>query len=188
MFALTFAITGTLSWVHTSTERLVAGHERERYQRAVVKALGIDAESPEAVFAAYEKLVRHEREGGVFYVGRVAGRHRYAARFSGPGVWGDIVGVVSLSADGTRIVALSILEQNETPGLGGRITEEEFLDQFRGEHVPRDGIIFEQGQGDLDDTDGAVDAITGATGTSRAFSRIVNRAIDDVRAFAASGS
>lgn len=81
----------------------MAGHERERerYQRAVVEALGIDAESPEAVFAAYEKLARHERESGVFCVGRVAGRHRYAARFSGPGVWGDIDDVRAFAASGS---------------------------------------------------------------------------------------
>lgn len=98
---MTIAITGALSWVHTSTEGLVAGHERERYQRAVVEALGIDAESPEAVFAPYEKLARHERESGVFCVGRVAGRHRYAARFSGPGVWGDIDDVRAFAASGS---------------------------------------------------------------------------------------
>jgi len=49
----------------------------------------------------------------------------------GKGYSSVIRSVVSTNPDG-EIIAAKILEQNETPGLGNKITGEEYLDSFKG--------------------------------------------------------
>jgi electron transport complex protein RnfG len=60
---------------------------------------------------------------------------------------------------GFKIKDISILTQTETPGLGARITESTFTDQFKG--LSADEVA-------LRSDNGMIDAITGATISSRA--------------------
>ena len=75
------------------------------------------------------------------------------------------------------------MEDNETPGLGGRINEPWFKNQFEGEEIPADGIEVRalEGEGDPDATNGVVDSITGATRTSESIESIVNNQIEQLR-------
>jgi electron transport complex protein RnfG len=59
--------------------------------------------------------------------------------------------VVAVSPD-AKIIAVKILEQNETPGIGTKITDEKFLQGFKGKTK-----------------DDSIDTITGATISSRAL-------------------
>jgi len=76
------------------------------------------------------------------------------------------------------------LSHKETPGLGGRIIEPEFRERFVGGDVSRpdaEGRYIIIGGGKPPETDPShnrhVDAITGATGTSRALGKFINRDI-----------
>jgi len=73
-----------------------------------------------------------------------------------------------------------ILDQNETPGLGGRVAEEEFLSQLRGEEIEEE-LVVERGPGDYDSENSKIDAITGATGTSTSFYSMINKEIDKIK-------
>lgn len=102
----------------------------------------------------------------------------YGLRFRGSGFWGPIEGILAVSPGFDRTVGLVITEQSETPGLGGRIEEPIFTDQFRR------GIVAGPAEDDRSlrfaapgtpDADGRqVDAITGATQTSMAMETILN--------------
>lgn len=77
---------------------------------------------------------------------------------SANGYGGDIRLMVGLTAD-RKVVSYQVLTANETPGLGAKLGTPEFAGQFAGKpaaslKVKKDG--------------GAIDAITGATITSRA--------------------
>ncbi len=79
--------------------------------------------------------------------------------------------MVGFKPDGT-IQNIEVLEQKETPGLGTKIKDEKFLNQFRNKNplsfnlkVTKDG--------------GEVDALTGATITSRAFGEATQMAYDE---------
>lgn len=79
--------------------------------------------------------------------------------------------MVGFNADGT-IKNIAVLEQKETPGLGTKMKDEKFLQQFRTRNpsefklkVTKDG--------------GEVDALTGATITTRAFCEATQRAWDE---------
>ena len=96
---------------------------------------------------------------------------RFSFRFEGSGLWGPIIGILTLEADFETINRITILEQQETPGLGGLVATRNFLDQFNGKSLlPSIEIIKNSNP----DAANEVDAITGATGTSNAFARILN--------------
>lgn len=70
-----------------------------------------------------------------------------------------------------EIIDIVVLEQKETPGLGTKIKDEPFLQQFRNKS-PNDFNLKVKKDG------GDVDALTGATITSRAFGEAVQLAFD----------
>src|SRR5665811_2308278 len=88
--------------------------------------------------------------------------------FTKKGFSGNISLMAGFKPDGT-IINITVLEQKETPGLGTKMTESKFKDQFNDKNpsafklkVKKDG--------------GPVDAITAATISSRAFCDAVQRA------------
>jgi Na+-transporting NADH:ubiquinone oxidoreductase subunit C len=95
--------------------------------------------------------------------------------FSGDGVWGEISGLITLDETFTEILSITVLQQVETPGLGGIVATREYLDTFEGiifiddeiEVIKKDNTPNEANQ---------VDAIAGATRTSNAFRTILNEA------------
>ena len=98
----------------------------------------------------------------------------YAFPFKGPGLWGSIEGYMGISADGKTITGIVFTSHSETPGLGGRIDEDWFKDQFRGLAVPSSGTMTLKDAGGTGD----IDAITGATSTSRAVIALVNSTLE----------
>ncbi|MEO1009761.1 MAG: RnfABCDGE type electron transport complex subunit G [Bacteroidota bacterium] len=76
--------------------------------------------------------------------------------------------MVGFHPDG-RINTISVLEQKETPGLGTKMKSEKFLAQFR-EKDPASFDLKVKKDG------GEVDALTGATITTRAFSEATQAA------------
>ncbi len=116
---------------------------------------------------------------------QVIGRGVYV---SGIGFWARIQGILALTPDLSEITGVAFLEQSETPGLGARITEDEFRRQFKGLRAtpPAEGMKFiyidgTKPSGPSDVRSGRhVNAITGATGTSSAVERFLN---EDLRRF-----
>ncbi|MFZ5949137.1 MAG: FMN-binding protein, partial [Candidatus Rifleibacteriota bacterium] len=95
---------------------------------------------------------------------------------SGAGMWGEmtLVGVVDLETD--TMTGLQVIDQNETAGLGSRITEPVFAEQFVNLNLqPRVEMArarFRNNQ---------FDAVSGATVTSKALETLINKAISQVR-------
>ncbi|MBU1004993.1 MAG: RnfABCDGE type electron transport complex subunit G [Nanoarchaeota archaeon] len=76
--------------------------------------------------------------------------------------------VVGIDNEG-KITGIEVISQQETPGLGAKIVESSFLNQFIGKS-PEDVVINKDG--------GKIDAITGATISSRAITNGVRQAIE----------
>ena len=81
--------------------------------------------------------------------------------------------MVGFKPDGT-INDISILEQNETPGLGAKMTTPKFKNQFNGKNPAHYKLSVTKDGGD-------VDAITAATISSRAFCDAVKRAYESYK-------
>lgn len=87
---------------------------------------------------------------------------------SNKGFSGLVKVMVGFDLEG-NIQNIEVLEQNETPGLGTKVKEDKFLRQFRGKNPESFSLKVKKDQGD-------VDALTGATITTRAFNEAVQNA------------
>jgi Na+-transporting NADH:ubiquinone oxidoreductase subunit C len=181
IFIVSFAFVFLLSMTNQVTVERVELNQETARQGAVLEAMGIDAEGIEEIQSEFAK-VSGDSEAGL-YAGTVDGRTVYAKQFAGAGLWGTIAGVLAVTSDMETIVGLEIVEDNETPGLGGRINEPWFKNQFAGERIPEDGITVRalEGDGDPDKDNGVVDGVTGATRTSDSVESIVNTQLEQLR-------
>ncbi|GAB1483797.1 Na(+)-translocating NADH-quinone reductase subunit C [Treponema sp.] len=173
-----------LALANELTKDRVAFNRRHSERSAVLAAMGLPIEDPTQLDAQYDKLVDTRGKGNAeLYHATQDGRDIFAKRFSGAGLWGTITGVIAVDSAVDRIVGLSIVSHNETPGLGGRIDEPWFKNQFAGEIIKDKGISIRSGtgKGDKDTENGELDAVTGASRTSQSMEAIVNAEIVNLR-------
>jgi electron transport complex protein RnfG len=98
----------------------------------------------------------------------------YAVRTSTDKGFSGYIGIMAgFSPDG-KIVNTKVIEQKETPGLGTKMTEPGFKDQFNGKD-PSKFVLKVKKDG------GEVDAITAATISSRAFCDALEKAYNTLK-------
>ncbi len=98
----------------------------------------------------------------------------YAVKtYTNKGFSGYIGLIVGFKPDG-GIINISVLEQKETPGLGTKMAEPQFKDQFNGKDPQNFQMVVKK-------DGGQVDAITAATISSRAFCDAVQRAYNTLQ-------
>ncbi|HUX50686.1 MAG TPA: FMN-binding protein [Spirochaetia bacterium] len=183
-FIVTFAFVFLLSLTNQATVGMVKLNQETTRQSAILAAMGIAHTGAQDVLEKF-RSIRTEQKGGVtLYTTTRNGETIYAAEFAGSGLWSTIRGVVGVNSDVTRILGLEIISQGETPGLGGRIDEQWFKDQFTDEKVVNGQIqvdMHNAGAPDTSHDNGQVDGITGATITSTSVGRIVNDELKTLR-------
>lgn len=86
------------------------------------------------------------------------------------GYGGDIQVTVGITADGT-VSGVSIMSISETAGLGMRAKEPAFYEQYQGKQTEQFVVSKDGGSGE------PIDALSGATITSRAVTGAVNAAL-----------
>jgi electron transport complex protein RnfG len=86
--------------------------------------------------------------------------------------------MIGLTNDLSKITSIEVLEQSETPGLGTKILEAPYKDQYNG-LVPGSAIKLVKGVEPSNPNE--VRAITGATISSRAVVTIVNEGVSRLR-------
>lgn len=92
---------------------------------------------------------------------------------AGQGFADRIEVLIGLDADAERITGLYVLQQNETPGLGNRITEEQFRNHFANQPARVTLQVVKGRAGGV----GEIEAVTGATVSSESVTTIVNQAV-----------
>jgi electron transport complex protein RnfG len=111
----------------------------------------------------------------------------YAFQISGGGYQSELVLMVGVTADFSKIIAAKILSQVETPGLGTKIENDPsnkehptwFMDQFKGLKI-NPAITYVKNAKPSKNTE--VQAITGATISSAAIVDILNKQIKAAKA------
>ncbi len=83
---------------------------------------------------------------------------------------GTVKAMIGVDGKG-EIVGLRIIQQSETPGLGNKIVEDKFLDQFKGKSVSANWKVRK------DDPAGVIDGLSGATISSRTVTSLVAAAL-----------
>lgn len=100
----------------------------------------------------------------------------HVVKAAGQGYADKIELLVGLDAQGKRITGLFVLEQKETPGLGAKILEDAWRGQFKEKSTEKTLSVVKGGEVKEDE----IDAISGATISSKSVTGIVNIMLADV--------
>jgi len=145
-----------LALVNSKTKDLIASLTAEKTANAAKAVLPSDVKAtetrPDPGNADLKVTVGYADEAKTKVIG-------YAAPgMSSKGYGGEIRLMVGLTAE-RKVISYQTLAANETPGLGAKLGDAEFLKQFGGKDGPSLKVKKDGGE---------IDAITGATITSRA--------------------
>ncbi len=188
MFLITLFFASLVSAVKFLNEAKIEANQIVKLQRIILEVLNIPVRKAISnddlarLFTAQIKDI--QISGKTLYIGyEEDGRtiRGYAVPVGGPGFWGPIEGLVGVAPDATKVIALAFYKHNETPGLGGRITEDWFSDQFKGlplYPIEGDQNIFALTMEGTQKAANELDAITGATNTSSAVEVFLNQDLD----------
>ena len=166
-----------LTLVNGVTEERIAANKREAIKQMLASLFPEMADfvqdEESGLYSLFEaSAVATDEETGETFVLSGFPPIGFAFMTDGRGYGGKIGILVGLEID-RAVRGIRIISHQETPGLGAKITSLDFLDQFAGLStgelaIRRDG--------------GAVDAITGATISSRAVAEGVAQGIVDMTA------
>ena len=154
--------------VYNYASPIIERNKQKELEEAIYKVL------PEAV--SYNTI---EKDGielyeGIDEQGKVIG---YVFKAKGFGYQGEIEIIAAIDVELKELKGMEVLESSETPGLGAEITNEPFKRQFRGLSVlPR--ITFTKGKVSQKNE---IQAITGATISTRSVVEILNKEIARIR-------
>ncbi len=177
MILVTVIFVTALAILNASTREIIQKQKDLNVKRNILYVLDIKFDDNEVdIEKTYEAYITEKtvKDVKVYYASENGDNLGYAFKIVGPGLWGSMTGYAGVSADLTTIKGISFVSHSETPGLGGRVDEPWFKEQFRGVKIgEKESVIFTPAQS------GNIDAITGATLTSESVRAIVNQDIAD---------
>lgn len=166
-----------LTLVDGVTAERIAANKREAIKQMLAALFPEMAdfvyEEETGLYSLYdERAVSVDEETGESSVDQSFPAIGYAFMTNGKGYGGKIGILVGMEMD-RALRGIRIISHQETPGLGAKIINVDFLNQFAG-LVPDQLVLARDG--------GAVDAITGATISSRAVAEGVAAGLVDMSA------
>ena len=184
------AVFGTgISSVHYATLDMLRKNEKLHKNRSICRVfnLSVAGASADAFQKAIDDNVGYEQiayQGRTWDVYKQKDTGNIGFVFSGTGFWDRITGIMVLAPDMSKVMNIRFLDQKETPGLGARIEEGWFVDQFKGVPIAWDQPVDKRiivGPAPNPNAKNRVDAITGATQTSLALMRFLNSELETFR-------
>ncbi|WP_459480191.1 RnfABCDGE type electron transport complex subunit G [Clostridium saccharoperbutylacetonicum] len=145
----------------------IAAEKREVSKQESMKALVSDADSFKSVSGKADWFTAEKAGKVVAYV--VPGESK--------GYGGEIKMLVAIKPSG-EVIDYKILAHNETPGLGDNASKEPFRSQFKGKK--EQNLTVTKDASDKED----IQAMTGATISSKAVTLAVKNAVHEVTEFA----
>jgi len=165
--ALTCLVSGAILAAAYYITNPIAVEKAKLMEKQSMQALVPDADSFKAV-GTEGKITEADASGkAVAYIVSVAPK----------GYGGAIDMLVAVSPDG-KVENFSITSSNETPGLGSRASQPAFMDQFKGKTSDKLSVTKDTSNKDN------IQAMTGATITSKAVTAGVKEAVDEVASYA----
>lgn len=166
LLVITSCVALALAGVNYLTKDIIASIQADKLQAAIEEVLpGGGEKMPAEAYTDETKLV-----SAVY-----AGENGYAVEVKPMGFNGEITMMVGVSSEG-KVLGIAVVSQAETAGLGAEAAANSNKGQaFRDQFVGLDGKLAVGNDG------GVIDAISGATITSRAVVEGVNAALACVK-------
>lgn len=164
MLVLSTVLTFFLSMLNEHTKSLVAKNAEFELKKKILYIFSIENDGTQKdvdnKFTRNIKKTDKKYNNKPIFKYEKEGKKAYAVSVQGSGLWGPIEAYVALSQDYNTILGLDFIRQSESPGLGGRIEESFYKEQYRNIR--------------LKDIDKKVDSISGATMTSLSVVKLVS--------------
>ncbi|HHW01634.1 MAG TPA: RnfABCDGE type electron transport complex subunit G [Thermoanaerobacterales bacterium] len=160
LVAISLAAGALLAFSYEVTNPKIQEQAQQALEQAVMK-----------VIPGAEKMTTVEKEGMTLYIGtdNQGNKKGIAFKTTGSGFSGPIEIMVGYNPKEGKLTGIEILSMSETPGLGARIKEPAFTDQFKGKSVKDDFIPKKD-----------VKVITGATISPAAVSKAIKSSLATV--------
>ena len=160
-------VTLALSSANFLTENKIEALAQENQNKAMSKLIEADSYNEKTAEIDGEKITYTTAENSDGIIGYI-----FTVDVNGYG--GALSVMTAINTDGT-VAAIEILDaSNETPGLGQNVTKQDFYTQYSG---VKSGVeVVKDGTGSADNN--TVNAVTGATISSKAVTKSVNTALD----------
>lgn len=180
MTVLAAVFTLILAILNESTIAMVEENQNLNLQRKILYIFNMydESTSDDTVIKTFNdqiKVTENSNQENIYSLVENDNIKAIAIPFSGPGLWGSIKGYIGLTSDLSQITGIEFIEQNETPGLGGRIGESPYKEQYRGIKIDPNSqinIINRPANG------GNIDAVSGATQTSDFVQNMLNNGLN----------
>jgi len=181
MILVTSIFTLVLAVINELTYDTIKEQSRIKTQSKLLYSLDIDYENKDkSIVSTYNEYITEKSTDNYnYYIAKKNGEIiGYAFEVVGKGLWGQINSYLAFDDSFNQLKGVDFISHSETPGLGGRIDERWFVDQFKGiELTPSENgeyLIFKPSIG------GNIDSISGATSTSKAVRSIFNENIQEI--------
>lgn len=145
----------------------------------------VDNASSEVI---YDEVITSGELDSPILTANVNGEEKLIIAMKGAGLWGGLWGWISINKDGQTVYGSFFNHESETAGLGARIKEQWFQDEFKGKVIfdeQGNAILGVYKQGKAPATlsaDSYVDAVTGATLTSNGVSDMIQKCFTENKA------
>lgn len=147
-------LSGAAMLLHPYQKR---NEENEKYTN-ILKAAGIQEVNKKNVAQLFKQHCTIIHEGDLPYY--IIDDQITVIPMQGNGLWGPIWGYIGIAADGKTIVGAVFDHKSETPGLGAEITTDDYQNQYKGKTIGE-----------------KIDAIAGATRTSKGVEEMIERTL-----------
>lgn len=182
MTLLAFVMVLILALLDFATKEKIELQQKAIFHQKLLYAMNVPFDSPqqaEEIFNAHVEAAPIDfmdtselSMEANYYMYKENGEVRaYAFPVTGKALWGTVDALVAMDENLEEMIGMDIVTHSETPGLGGRIEEDWYKEQFRNlELVLTDGKFFEYPPA----KNSNIETITGATLTSASMRDLLN--------------
>lgn len=179
---LCFFFGGSLSGIQVKLSPIIEENKVNETKQRVPELLLGPSEAQQPLDLKLHTIEVEKKGRKVFYNvyearfadGKLAG---WVTKASGQGYADKIELLLGFDPQLEKITGLFILEQKETPGLGNKIVTEKWRSQFAGKETKE---ILKVVKGGVK-ADNEIDAVSGATISSKSVTGIINTAVNDLK-------
>ncbi|MBN2420611.1 MAG: FMN-binding protein [Deltaproteobacteria bacterium] len=182
LLSIVFSV--SLTAVHLNLGPVIEENKtKETMEKIPVLVTGNDSAVNADTFDISQRIINADKNGraksyivydAIDKSGTVAG---HVVKASGQGYADKIELLLGLDSEGKTITGLFILDQKETPGLGNKIIEDDWRNQYVGKSSDSSLVVIKG----KSVNENEIDAVSGATISSRAVTDIINSTISDVK-------